>query len=73
MQRKIIDYYSVAVCFILLLVLARPGPGAAGPAVDRVRRPREADHGLRDLHPGRIHPLQSHGQHCLQLGSPRAD
>ena len=71
-ENRYVDYFCCST-FILLLVSARPGPGAAGAAVDRVRGPREAQHGLRDLHSGRVHPLQSHGQHCLQLRSPRAD
>ena len=41
--------------------------------MDRVGGAREAQLRLRDLHPGRIHPLQGHGQDRVQLRPPRAD
>ena len=56
-------------CLTLNLFAERSGVGEKSAAVDCVGGEGEAHHGLRQVHPGRHHPLQADDQHCLQLCS----
>ena len=57
----------------LYLFVERPGVGEESLTVDHEHRARGALHGLRQVHPGRVHPVQSDDQHCVQLGPPGTD
>ena len=63
--RTVLPCLSRHSCF--LFFLERPGAGEEGAAVDHEHRPRGAHHGLRQVHPGRVHSVQSNDEHCVQL------